>query len=112
MKRFHWSWEGSSTLRAGGHAGTRVRCRIVSRDLGRLVMNRYAAPAGRGAGTGGNREKNFNRDSGIFWGVKQGPQFYGVVDGDRDVWRWSVARSIYLLISGVGTSTVKRDPKQ
>jgi len=32
--------------------------------------------------------------------VNTGPQFYGAVEGGRDVWRWSVARSIYLLISG------------
>ena len=34
----------------------------------------------------------------------------GVVEGGRDVWRWSVARSIYLLISGGRYFTAKRDP--
>ena len=32
--------------------------------------------------------------------VNRRPQFYGAVEGDGNVWRWSVARSIYLLISG------------
>jgi hypothetical protein len=33
-----------------------------------------------------------------------------VVDGGRDVWRWSVARSIYLPITGGRYFNGKRDP--
>jgi hypothetical protein len=76
-----------------------------NRLLNRVDAARYTE--GRGAGTGGNREKNFYRDSGIFREVKTGAPIYGAVEGDRDVWRWSVARSIYLLITDLGTSTQK-----
>jgi hypothetical protein len=76
-----------------------------NRLLNRVDAARYTE--GRGAGTGGNREKNFYRDSGIFMEVKTGAPIYGAVEGDRDVWRWSVARSIYLLITDLGTSAQK-----
>ena len=80
-----------------------------NRLLNRVDAARYTE--GRGAGTGGNREKNFYRDSGIFREVKTGAPIYGAVEGDRDVWRWSVARSIYLLITDFRYFSAKRDPR-
>jgi hypothetical protein len=43
------------------------------------IQNAVSYSAGRWAGTGSNRKRNFNRGLGNFRGAKQGPQFYRAV---------------------------------